>query len=549
MLVASLGGLTAASTTLLVLCALGVIGWFVTDAGIHGAPRDGLRVAGLGWLAAHGAGVHVRGTAITLLPLGITAMCAWVTWRVGYRVGDSVSGHGPDAQDISNGERDWTVPIAATLFTAAYVVVVAITGVLAALRSDGAVRAGGDHRSGTSFDRLRRMPASRSARDGPPSGLRRVPLMLRVALAGARRIVVAYLVVSFVVLAVSLILNFSTAATIASRLQADGGDTALFVLATLFVLPNAIIFSGSYLLGPGFALGVKTVVSPALVVLGPLPLFPLLAAVPRSGDGSSLTRDLWLSLPFWWRPGRWRATTVTIRPPSGWTGSSAEALPGCSPAFAFALLASLAGGAIGPGRMRHVSPFVFDVLVHAHCLLRHRRAAGRGGHDLVDPSGPGVPPVGRRTGATSSARYTARRVARLPLEPHAEASRGDGFGLRHQPPGACWMPALDPAYGASVVAVGADREDIEGLRRAERAGIPTFVRKVSQFETRDGWDRAVSDIVGRFDPDLIVLAGFHEARRAGVPRRLRWPHRQHPPCALRRRFPGCTDRPKRSRTA
>ena len=73
MLVASLGGLTAAGTTLLVLCALGVIGWFVTDAGIHGAPRDGLRVAGLGWLAAHGAGVHIQGSAITLLPLGITA--------------------------------------------------------------------------------------------------------------------------------------------------------------------------------------------------------------------------------------------------------------------------------------------------------------------------------------------------------------------------------------------------------------------------------------------------------------------------------------------
>ena len=29
----------------------------------------------------------------------------------------------------------------------------------------------------------------------------------------------------------------------------------------------------------------------------------------------------------------------------------------------------------------------------------------------------------------------------------------------------------DPAYGARVVAVGADRDDIEGLARAERAGV------------------------------------------------------------------------------
>lgn len=66
----------------------------------------------------------------------------------------------------------------------------------------------------------------------------------------------------------------------------------------------------------------------------------------------------------------------------------------------------------------------------------------------------------------------------------------------------------EPAYGARVVAVGSDRDGIEGLARAERAGIPTFVREVPSFETREGWDRAVRDIVMRFDPDLVVLAGF-----------------------------------------
>lgn len=66
----------------------------------------------------------------------------------------------------------------------------------------------------------------------------------------------------------------------------------------------------------------------------------------------------------------------------------------------------------------------------------------------------------------------------------------------------------DPAYGARVVAVGADREDIEGLVRAERAGIPTFVRKVAQFSRRDLWDLAMSDTVAGFDPDLVVSAGF-----------------------------------------
>ena len=68
--------------------------------------------------------------------------------------------------------------------------------------------------------------------------------------------------------------------------------------------------------------------------------------------------------------------------------------------------------------------------------------------------------------------------------------------------------AADPSYGARVVAVGADRDDIEGLRRAERAGIPTFVAKVGDHTSREYWDRALADKVGAFEPDLVVLAGF-----------------------------------------
>jgi phosphoribosylglycinamide formyltransferase-1 len=66
----------------------------------------------------------------------------------------------------------------------------------------------------------------------------------------------------------------------------------------------------------------------------------------------------------------------------------------------------------------------------------------------------------------------------------------------------------DPAYGASVVAVGADRADIEGLRRAEKAGLPTFVRAVADFPDRAQWDAALTAAVEAHGPDLVVLAGF-----------------------------------------
>jgi phosphoribosylglycinamide formyltransferase-1 len=66
----------------------------------------------------------------------------------------------------------------------------------------------------------------------------------------------------------------------------------------------------------------------------------------------------------------------------------------------------------------------------------------------------------------------------------------------------------DPAYGATVVAVGADRHGIEALRRAERAAIPTFVLSVGDFPDREAWDRAMTDEVDKHEPDLIVSAGF-----------------------------------------
>jgi len=68
--------------------------------------------------------------------------------------------------------------------------------------------------------------------------------------------------------------------------------------------------------------------------------------------------------------------------------------------------------------------------------------------------------------------------------------------------------AQDPAYGARVVAVGADRPDVEGLVRADKAGVPSFVRRVGDFTSRGHWDIALTDTVAAFEPDMVVLAGF-----------------------------------------
>ncbi|GAB2853434.1 phosphoribosylglycinamide formyltransferase-1 [Lentzea nigeriaca] len=67
---------------------------------------------------------------------------------------------------------------------------------------------------------------------------------------------------------------------------------------------------------------------------------------------------------------------------------------------------------------------------------------------------------------------------------------------------------LDADLPIEVVAVGADRENIEGLKRAERAGVPHFVVKLRDHADRSAWDVALTEAVASYEPDLVVSAGF-----------------------------------------
>lgn len=66
----------------------------------------------------------------------------------------------------------------------------------------------------------------------------------------------------------------------------------------------------------------------------------------------------------------------------------------------------------------------------------------------------------------------------------------------------------EPAYGATVVAVGADRPGTGAVKRADAAGIATFELAVRSFASREEWDAALAARVAAFEPDLVVSAGF-----------------------------------------
>ncbi len=100
-------------------------------------------------------------------------------------------------------------------------------------------------------------------------------------------------------------------------------------------------------------------------------------------------------------------------------------------------------------------------------------------------------------------------MAPVPQSPRRQSARlvvlvsGSGTNLQ-----ALIDATTDPTYGATIVAVGADRDGIEGLARAERADVPTFVERLGDHPDRDSWDAALTEQVAAHEPDLVVLAGF-----------------------------------------
>lgn len=58
-----------------------------------------------------------------------------------------------------------------------------------------------------------------------------------------------------------------------------------------------------------------------------------------------------------------------------------------------------------------------------------------------------------------------------------------------------------------VVAVVSDRP-CKGIDAAVRHGIPTELVEPRRYESREAWSEALRDVVGSYEPDLVISAGF-----------------------------------------
>jgi hypothetical protein len=92
-------------------------------------------------------------------------------------------------------------------------------------------------------------------------------------------------------------------------------------------------------------------------------MFPLLAALPDAGPTPGWTPALLAIPPVIAAVGMYR--TLRRYPTPRWDDAALRgAGAGLICAVGFTVLAAVSGGAVGPGRMADVGPFVFQVLLH-----------------------------------------------------------------------------------------------------------------------------------------------------------------------------------------
>ncbi|MFL6130039.1 MAG: DUF6350 family protein, partial [Mycobacteriales bacterium] len=143
----------------------------------------------------------------------------------------------------------------------------------------------------------------------------------------------------------------------------------VLVVGCILLLPNAALWAVAYAAGPGFAVGVGTGISPFAAVLGPVPAFPLLAALPQDGSPPPAVRAVLLlpvlagvaagvvlvrSLPP--EPATTDGARHRMLPAAGW-----GLVAGLAAAVALTLLAAVAGGRLGDGYLAAVGPSPWQV--------------------------------------------------------------------------------------------------------------------------------------------------------------------------------------------
>ncbi|MFE9422190.1 DUF6350 family protein [Kitasatospora sp. NPDC006697] len=328
-------------------------------------PADAARLAGALWLLAHG-GPLVRapgGAPLTVTPLALTALCVLLLARAGARtaVPGAPGRAGAPCGALCAGYLAVALPVALGCRGAGVLRSQPLPDLLAVAVLGWAGAALGA-RTGPRWwpPARRRLVARLGLAVDAPRWWQRPPLppgVLGPATGAGLLVLVAG---GALLVGADAVLRGD--ATEAAVRQVAGGSWAgelELLLCCLLVLPNAVLWSVGYALGPGFRLGTGTLVAPGRAQLGALPDFPLLALVPGSGTGwqfAVLAVPLLAAVLVAVLLGHAAAGPPEAEPWSAAATARTAAAVAGAVAAAVTAGAWLAGGALGQGRMARLGP-------------------------------------------------------------------------------------------------------------------------------------------------------------------------------------------------
>lgn len=329
--------------------ALAVIGWLAASGGSF---SGALRVGANAWLLAHRVPIDLGEGRFDLVPLGLSILPVVLLCRAGAWVGRSSA--------VARGDQ---LVVGVLTLTATYGGFATLVAVLAS--ADGAAPG-----LGSAFLHAASLAAVAGGAGVLWTSIHAVgwwtarPEWLRAAVHGGLTGLVASFTAGVLLVACVLLAHLRQVADVTKELTPGPVGAVLLLLLSVLYLPNAALYALAFSLGPGFAMGTATVVSPSGVALGPVPTFPLLAALPGEGEPPAWTFAL-LGVPI--LAGMVAGVAAVRRFPVFAVDAAAlrGVLAGVVTGLACTGWAALARGSAGPGRLVEVGPPVVQVGVVA----------------------------------------------------------------------------------------------------------------------------------------------------------------------------------------
>lgn len=354
-------GVAAVGAALTSWLPVAVVLWFFQlSAGASSLP-DAVRVGLAGWLLGHGVPLTTNAGPLGLAPLAVTLLAGWRLTRAGVHVTRAIGARGsrsPKRAFVAAG----SVGIAYT-----------VLGVLAALLVTGGTVEVSPVRTGLTLAAVATVAALVGAVRTTGLGdllAARAPLPLREGIRTGLVAALLLLAAGAGVAGLAVATGGGDAADLIAAYHTGVAGQAGITLVNLAYAPNAAIWSTSYLLGPGFAVGTDTTVQTSEVTVGALPALPLVAGLP-GGPVDGLGTGLLAAPVLVGMVAGWSLTRRVLR--SGSDSAREEwgpllrpvVLAGPVTGLLVGAAAAASAGPLGAGRLAEVGPVPWQVAVVA----------------------------------------------------------------------------------------------------------------------------------------------------------------------------------------